>query len=153
MKSVQFFNEEKQAHTALEVFEDSVQLSRVPESSKDGRHKEGDIEVSFKFTTTRGSVPVRLNVGDINEFIEILAAGPKTPPKEETVLDIVRNSLSTEKDEDGSEYITFRTGLGKGSKIQRIPIGEYANIVNALKTTCDKLPQAVDELKSRESSL
>ena len=95
---------------------------------------------------------MRLPVDMIPGFVALMEAGPTdVVDTNESILDIVKSTLMYETDEeDGKEYVSFRTGRGKGSKVQRIPRENFKNFVEMLRATTDALPSAIEELKVQE---
>lgn len=105
--------------------------------------KTGEYCIDFKLSDGRGTAPVRIPISLMSQVVDVLEAGPNLV-EENNVVDTIKNSLAYDIDEKtGEDLIIFRTGYGKGSKVQRIRKSEYAAVVAALRQIVDQLPQVV----------
>jgi len=121
----------------------SVELLKSKEHLKIDCDESGYV-IEFRLNTGKGTSPIRIPVGLMEEIIGILESGPKIV-EEKNVADTIRNSLAFNLDDDNEEVVVFRTRYGRGSKIHKIRKDEYAQVIEILKEINRDIPEVISK--------
>lgn len=120
----------------------SIDLLKSREYLKIDFNDNGGYVVEFRLNTGKGTAPIRIPIEFMEQVINVLEIGPKLVEKN-NIVDIIRNSLGVDLDEDGKEIVVFRTRYGRGSKIHKIRKSEYVQVIEILKQINKDIPEVI----------
>lgn len=120
----------------------TVELLKSKEYLKLDYDEQSGYMIEFRLNRGKGTSPICIPINVFDDIIRVLEDGPKVV-HESNIVDIVRNSLTYDFNENGEEVVSFRTRYGRGSKIHKIRKEEYIDVIAALKEISKDVPEVI----------
>lgn len=111
--------------------------------------------VVFKVMEGKTSIYVEAPIDDAEEILSAFVRGPETKNEVyKPVSQHISETLARDESNDGTEYYTFRTGVGKGFKTQKIKADEVGVFIETLASCVERARFYVEQHhKAKNKSL
>tara|TARA_B100000131_G_scaffold176957_1_gene170789 strand:- start:5579 stop:6052 length:474 start_codon:yes stop_codon:yes gene_type:complete len=136
--------------TMANIFQDETNedvITTIKQTMSVGLNDEGEAIVSFATNRGKGSGAQSMRASDFPEYVDTLEGfvsdGIEELPEED--LSPAETVRSTIRQSDG--MISFRVRSGKGAKPAKIPAGDFAEVVELLRSTVGPVTAAASNLQ------